>query len=83
MIAYYLLFQLKKDYVDFHHCHTFDLEDKKVARKVKALEDNWETIKMFYKVVNYIDVPDDVLMANIRYYASTKPKTTPQLMKMD
>ena len=76
-------YELKKDYVDFHHCHTFDLEDKKVARKVKALEDNWETIKMFYKVVNYIDVPDDVLMANIRYYASTKTKTTPQLMKMD
>lgn len=75
--------QLKHNFDKFYHHYDFDLEDKKVARKVKALEDNWETIKMYYKVVNYIDVPDDVLMENIRYYASTKPKTPPQLMKMD
>lgn len=76
-------YQLKNNYVDFHHCNKWDLENKAQAKTVKTLEDNWETIKMFYTVVNYIAVPDDVLIKNCRYYLPSKPKGTPQIMKMD
>lgn len=78
-------YELKHNYVDFQHCHVFDLEDKKQARTVKALEANWETIKMFYRVVNYIEVPDQTLLDSCRYFAASQrmPIGTPQLLKMD
>lgn len=76
-------YELQKNYVDFHHCHKFDLEDKKQAKVVKLLEDNWETIKLFYSVVNYIEVSDDVLVQSSRFYPKNEPKTEPKLMTMD
>lgn len=62
----------------------FDLEDKKDSKLVDKINEHWATLKMYWTVVNYIDIPDEDLLKSLRSYPKQQVvQTTSKPMTMD
>ena len=62
----------------------FDLEDKKDSKLVDKINEHWATLKMYWTVVNYIDIPDEDLLKSLRSYPKQQAVQTPSKpMTMD
>ena len=48
------------------------MDDEKL--KAKLIE-HWDSVALWYKLVDYIDVPDDAIQANLRIHPRKTPKT--------
>lgn len=82
--ALYLLF--KSQTAEFeNHLNFLSEDDKKEARLIKNLTENWADLIICWKVVNYIEIPDDDLMKHLRSYPpqAGKKASVPARLTMD
>lgn len=61
-------FALSNGHNEFSPSNCFDVEDKYTIRLLDKLNEHWNTLKIYWTVVNYIEIPDDELMKFVRVY---------------
>ena len=61
-------YQLQNDFPNFIPNNAFSLDEKHIIKLCEKISEHWETLKMYWCVVNYMEIPDAELIKYTRFY---------------
>ena len=61
-------YQLQNDFPNFIPNNAFSLDEKYTIKLCEKIGEHWETLKMYWRVVNYMEIPDAELIKHTRFY---------------
>lgn len=77
-------YQLQNDFPEFVPNNAFPLDEKYSVKLCEKISEHWETLKMYWRVVNYMEIPDAELIKHTRFYPKQQlVQTHAPVMTMD
>lgn len=76
-------YQLEINTERFMKMDCFDFNVKHEAKLAEKIYQQWDTVKMFSRVVNYIEIKDDDLLKFIKVFPPKAPVKSGKLLTMD